>query len=44
MNWYNGVDDDIREFLEMDSREEFERNANALIGEDWKPEDDKEEE
>jgi ParB-like partition proteins len=44
VNWYNGVDDDIREFLEMDSREEFERNANALIGEDWKPEDDKEEE
>ena len=34
VNWYNGVDDDVREFLEMDSREEFERNANALIGED----------
>ena len=34
VNWYNGVDDDIREFLEMDSREEFERNANALIGDD----------
>lgn len=42
VNWYYGVDDDIREFLEMDSREEFERNANALIGEDWKPEDDEE--
>ena len=34
VNWYNGVDDDIREFLEMDSREEFERNANTLIGDD----------
>lgn len=34
VNWYNGVDDDIREFLEMDSREEFERNANNLIGDD----------
>ena len=44
VNWYDGVDDDIREFLEMDSREEFERNANALIGEDWKPEDENQEE
>lgn len=34
VNWYNGVDDDIREFLEMDSREEFERNANNAIGDD----------
>jgi hypothetical protein len=43
VNWYDGVNDDIREFLEMDSREEFERNANALIGEDCKPEDYEEE-
>lgn len=44
VNWYNGVDDDIREFLEMDSREEFERNANNAIGEDdeEKPEDSEE--
>lgn len=42
VNWYNGVDDDIREFLEMDSREEFERRANDEIGEDWKPEENKE--
>jgi ParB family chromosome partitioning protein len=41
VNWYNGVDDDIREFLEMDSREEFERNANNAIGEE-KPEDSEE--
>ena len=34
VNWYNGVDDDIREFLEMDSREEFERRANDEIGDD----------
>lgn len=38
VNWYRGVDDDIREFLEMDGREEFERNAAAAI-----PEDDAEE-
>ncbi|MBR6832302.1 MAG: ParB/RepB/Spo0J family partition protein, partial [Fibrobacter sp.] len=38
VNWYKGVDDDVREFLEMDSREEFERNAAAAI-----PEDDAEE-
>lgn len=38
VNWYRGVDDDVREFLEMDSREEFERNAAAAI-----PEDDAEE-
>ena len=38
VNWYRGVDDDVREFLEMESREEFERNANASI-----PEDDAEE-
>ena len=44
VNWYNGVDDDIREFLEMDSREEFERRVNDEIGEDWKPEENKEEE
>jgi hypothetical protein len=44
VNWYDGVNDDIREFLEMDSRETFERNANALIGEDWKPEDENQEE
>lgn len=44
VNWYNGVDDDIREFLEMDSREEFERRANDEIGEDdeEKPEDSEE--
>ena len=41
VNWYNGVDDDIREFLEMDSREEFERNANPLIGEDDEEETNK---
>ena len=41
VNWYNGVDDDIREFLEMDSREEFERNANTLIGEDDEEETNK---
>lgn len=34
VNWYNGVDADVREFLEMDSREEFERNAAATIPED----------
>lgn len=38
VNWYNGVEADVREFLEMDSREEFERNAAAAI-----PEDDAEE-
>ena len=39
---YRGVDDDVREFLEMDSREEFERNAAAAIPEDdaEEPEDD----
>ena len=31
VNLYNGVDADVREFLEMDSREEFERNAAAAI-------------
>ena len=36
---YCGVNDDIREFLEMDSREEFERNANALIGDDEEEEE-----
>jgi hypothetical protein len=35
---WSGVNDDIREFLEMDSREELERNAAAAI-----PEDDAEE-
>lgn len=34
VNWHNGVDDDVREFLEMDSREEFERNAAAAIGDE----------
>lgn len=34
VNWYGGVDDDVREFLEMDSREEFERNAAAAIGDE----------
>lgn len=34
VNSYNGVNDDIREFLEMDNREEFERNANNAIGDD----------
>ena len=34
VNWYIGVDDDVREFLEMDSREEFERNASAAIGDE----------
>lgn len=33
-NWYKGVDDDVREFLEMDSHEEFERNAAAAIGDE----------
>ena len=40
---YNGIDDDIREFFEMDSRETFERNANEALSEDWTPESDKEE-
>lgn len=31
VNWYRGVNEDVREFLEMDSREEFERNAAAAI-------------
>lgn len=39
----DGVDEDIREFLEMDSREEFERRANDKLGEDWEPEENKEE-
>lgn len=39
-NLYNGVDDDVREFLEMDSREEFERNAAAAIPEDDAKESD----
>lgn len=40
---YEGIDSEIREYLEMDSREDFERRANDELGEDWKPEDDKEE-
>lgn len=34
VNWYSGVDADVREFLEMDSREEFERRANEAIGDE----------
>ena len=34
VNWYDGVNSDIREFLEMESREEFERTANDKIPED----------
>ena len=34
VNWYNGVNSDIREFLEIESREEFERTANDKIPED----------
>ena len=41
---WDGIDNDIREFLEMDSREEFERRENDALPEDWKPEDDKEDE
>lgn len=33
VNWYDGVNSDIREFLEMESREEFERAAAAAIPE-----------
>jgi hypothetical protein len=39
---YEGVDSEIREYLEMDSREDFERRANDELGEDWKTEDEKE--
>jgi ParB/RepB/Spo0J family partition protein len=42
VNWYDGVNSDIREFLEMESREEFERTANDKIPED--EENDKEKE
>lgn len=42
-NW-NGVNSDIREYFGMDSREEFERAANDELGEDCKPEENKEEE
>lgn len=42
-NW-DGVNSDIREHFGMDSREEFERTANDELGEDWKPEENKEEE
>ena len=34
VNWYDGVNSDIREFLEMESREEFERTANDQISKD----------
>ena len=34
VNWYDGVNSDIREFLEMESREEFERTANDQIQDD----------
>lgn len=37
---YEGLDIEIREYLEMDSREDFERRANDELGEDWKPEDE----
>lgn len=42
VNLFRGVDNDVREFLEMDSREEFERNAAAAIGDEEteEPEDD----
>ena len=36
---YEGLDSEIREYLEMDSREDFERRANDGLDEDWKPED-----
>ena len=44
VNWYRGVDDDVREFLEMDGREEFERNAAAAISEDDAEEPDEDDE
>jgi ParB family chromosome partitioning protein len=44
VNWYDGVNDDIREFLEMESREEFERTANDNIPEDKEDNDSSEEE
>ena len=44
VNLYRGVNDDVREFLEMDSREEFERNAAAAISEDDAEEPDEDDE
>ena len=44
MNWYDGVNSDIREFLEMESREEFERTANDQIPEDEENSDETEDE
>ena len=41
---WDGANSDIREYFGMDSREEFERAANDELGEDWKPEENKEEE
>ena len=41
---YEGLDSEIREYLEMDNREDFERRANDELGEDWKPEDENEDE
>lgn len=40
VNSYHGVNADVREFLEMDSREDFERNAAAAIPEDEAEEPD----
>ena len=36
---WSGINDDIREFFGMDSRETFEREANEVLGEDWDPKD-----
>lgn len=41
VNWYRGVNEDVREFLEMDSREEFERNAAAAIGDEETEDEEK---
>lgn len=37
---YEGLDSEIREYLEMDSREDFERRANDELGEEEEQEDD----
>ena len=38
---WNGLDNDIRKYLGMDSREEFEQRANNELPEDWEPEEEK---